>query len=108
MNGTSTPVVTVNATRPLRFIAGSRAATAPVKNGGRSRGLRPPCRARRARCVSATTAMQVQSVVMAARFDLAVIGSGPAGQKGAICAAKHRKKVVVIDREEHVGGVSVH
>jgi len=45
---------------------------------------------------------------MAPRFDLAVIGSGPAGQKGAICAAKHRKRVLVIDREEHVGGVSVH
>ena len=41
-------------------------------------------------------------------YDLAVIGSGPAGQKGAIAAAKLRKKVVVIDRREMVGGCSLH
>src|SRR3984893_16027009 len=29
-------------------------------------------------------------------YDLVVIGSGPAGQKGAICAAKMRKKVAII------------
>jgi NAD(P) transhydrogenase len=45
---------------------------------------------------------------MASRFDLVVIGSGPAGQKGAICAAKHKKKVLVVDREDRIGGVSVH
>lgn len=45
---------------------------------------------------------------MAPRFDLVVIGSGPAGQKGAICAAKHHKKVLVVDREERIGGTSVH
>ena len=43
-----------------------------------------------------------------ARFDLIVIGSGPAGQKGAICAAKHKKRVLVVDREDRIGGVSVH
>jgi NAD(P) transhydrogenase len=37
-----------------------------------------------------------------------VIGSGPAGQKGAICAAKMRKKVAIIDRKKSVGGVCVH
>jgi len=41
-------------------------------------------------------------------FDLVVIGSGPAGQKGAICAAKLRKKVAIIDRERSIGGVCVH
>jgi NAD(P) transhydrogenase len=41
-------------------------------------------------------------------FDLVVIGSGPAGQKGAICAAKMRKKVAIIDRERTIGGVCVH
>ena len=41
-------------------------------------------------------------------YDLAVIGSGPAGQKGAIAAAKLRKKVVVIDRRDMVGGCSLH
>ncbi len=43
-----------------------------------------------------------------ARFDLVVIGSGPAGQKGAICAAKLRKRVAVIDRTTMIGGVCVH
>ena len=41
-------------------------------------------------------------------YDLVVIGSGPAGQKGAIAAAKLRKKVAVIDRHGMVGGVCVH
>ena len=41
-------------------------------------------------------------------YDLVVIGSGPAGQKGAICAAKLRKKVAIIDRERTIGGVCVH
>jgi NAD(P) transhydrogenase len=41
-------------------------------------------------------------------FDLIVIGSGPAGQKGAICAAKLRKRVAVIDRTTMLGGVCVH
>ncbi|HXW57014.1 MAG TPA: Si-specific NAD(P)(+) transhydrogenase [Candidatus Cybelea sp.] len=41
-------------------------------------------------------------------FDLVVIGSGPAGQKGAICAAKLRKRVAVVDRTLMMGGVCVH
>jgi NAD(P) transhydrogenase len=41
-------------------------------------------------------------------FDLVVIGSGPAGQKGAIAAAKLRKRVAVIDRTLMMGGVCVH
>jgi len=41
-------------------------------------------------------------------YDLIVIGSGPAGQKGAICAAKLRKKVAVVDRIQMIGGVCVH
>ena len=44
----------------------------------------------------------------AAEYDLVVIGSGPAGQKGAIAAAKARKRVAVIDRTVMMGGVSVH
>src|SRR5260221_5973356 len=44
----------------------------------------------------------------APEFDLVVIGSGPAGQKGAIAAAKARKSVAVIDRIGMIGGVSVH
>src|SRR5215469_16670760 len=41
-------------------------------------------------------------------YDLVVIGSGPAGQKGAICAAKLRKKVAIVDRKKLIGGVCVH
>src|SRR5271169_4109493 len=46
--------------------------------------------------------------MQANEYDLVVIGSGPAGQKGAICAAKMRKKVAIIDRKHTVGGVCVH
>ena len=41
-------------------------------------------------------------------YHLVVIGSGPAGQKGAISAAKQGKRVAVIDRKRMIGGVSVH
>src|SRR5687767_8608393 len=42
-------------------------------------------------------------------YDLVVIGSGPAGQKAAIAAAKHNWRVVVIERQrELLGGVSLH
>lgn len=41
-------------------------------------------------------------------FDLVVIGSGPAGQKGAIAAAKMGKKVAIVDRKEMIGGVCLH
>jgi NAD(P) transhydrogenase len=41
-------------------------------------------------------------------YDLVVIGSGPAGQKGAIAAAKARKRVAMIDVNVMIGGVSVH
>jgi NAD(P) transhydrogenase len=41
-------------------------------------------------------------------FDLVVIGSGPAGQKGAICAAKMGKHVAVVERLGTVGGGCVH
>ncbi|NOT60348.1 MAG: FAD-dependent oxidoreductase, partial [Acidobacteria bacterium] len=43
-----------------------------------------------------------------ANYDLVVIGSGPAGQKGAIAAAKLGKRVAVIDRQGMLGGVSLH
>ena len=38
-------------------------------------------------------------------FDLLVIGSGPAGQKGAINAAKLKKSVAVVERRGVMGGV---
>ena len=45
---------------------------------------------------------------MSERYDLVVIGSGPAGQKGAIAAAKLGKRVAIIDRQATVGGVCLH
>jgi NAD(P) transhydrogenase len=42
------------------------------------------------------------------KFDLVVIGSGPAGEKAAIQAAKLRKKTAVIESRGVVGGVCVH
>ncbi len=41
-------------------------------------------------------------------YDLLVIGSGPAGQKGAIAAAKLGKRVALIDRGDMIGGVCIH
>ncbi len=40
-------------------------------------------------------------------YDVLVIGSGPAGHKAAIRAAKSGKKVAVVERKICVGGVSV-
>jgi NAD(P) transhydrogenase len=41
-------------------------------------------------------------------YDLIVIGSGPAGRRAAIQAAKLNRKVLVVERGRRVGGVSVH
>ncbi len=41
------------------------------------------------------------------KVDYTVIGSGPAGQKGAIQASKLGKKVAVIEKEDHPGGNSL-
>jgi NAD(P) transhydrogenase len=42
------------------------------------------------------------------RFDLIVIGSGPAGKRAAIQAAKLKKSVLVVEKGRRVGGVCVH
>ena len=42
------------------------------------------------------------------QYDFLVIGSGPAGQKAAIQAAKFGKRTAVIERRAVIGGVSVH
>ncbi len=41
-------------------------------------------------------------------YDLIVIGSGPAGRRAAIQAAKFNQTVLVVERGHKVGGVSVH
>ncbi len=43
-----------------------------------------------------------------ARYDFVVLGSGPAGRRAAIQAAKLGRSVLVIDDRAKVGGVSVH
>jgi NAD(P) transhydrogenase len=42
------------------------------------------------------------------RFDVLVIGSGPAGQKAAIQSAKAGKRVAIVERDREVGGNCVH
>lgn len=42
------------------------------------------------------------------KYDLVVIGSGPAGRRAAVQAAKLGKSVLVVEGRQRVGGVSVH
>jgi NAD(P) transhydrogenase len=42
------------------------------------------------------------------RFDVVVIGSGPAGQKAAIQAVKAGRRVAMVEQEQGVGGMCVH
>src|SRR5581483_11860287 len=44
---------------------------------------------------------------MLPRYDLVVIGSGPAGEKGAARAAYFGKKVAIVERGPHLGGAGV-
>lgn len=45
---------------------------------------------------------------MSERYDVAVIGAGPAGQKAAICAVKAGRTAIVVERARQVGGDCVH
>jgi NAD(P) transhydrogenase len=45
---------------------------------------------------------------MSVSFDVVVIGSGPAGEKAAIQAAKLRRRVAVVERGDCLGGNCVH
>jgi len=40
-------------------------------------------------------------------YHLVVIGSGPAGEKGAAQAAYYGKRVAIVEREPHVGGSAI-
>jgi NAD(P) transhydrogenase len=44
---------------------------------------------------------------MAEHFDLIVLGSGPAGEKGAAQAAYFGKKVALVERAPHLGGAGI-
>jgi NAD(P) transhydrogenase len=41
-------------------------------------------------------------------YDLIIIGSGPAGRSAAIQAGKLKRRLLVVDRKDRLGGVSVH
>ena len=41
------------------------------------------------------------------QYDLIVIGSGPAGEKGAEQAARFGKHVALVERAEHLGGAGI-
>jgi NAD(P) transhydrogenase len=43
-----------------------------------------------------------------ARYDIVVIGSGPAGQKAAVQGAKRGRRVAVVERGATLGGACVH
>jgi len=45
---------------------------------------------------------------VAGEFDLIVIGSGPAGEKGAAQAAYFGKRVILVEKEPAPGGAAVH
>ncbi len=45
---------------------------------------------------------------MAREFDVVVIGTGPAGEGAAINAAKHGKRVAVVEDRGAVGGACTH
>lgn len=53
-------------------------------------------------------AAAVAAAPVTTHFDLIVIGSGPAGQRGAIAAAKAGYRVALVDRREMTGGISLH
>ncbi len=44
---------------------------------------------------------------MSPHYDLVVIGSGPAGEKGAAMAAYFGKKVALVERSTHLGGAGL-
>ena len=44
----------------------------------------------------------------ASKYDLIVIGSGPAGQKAALTAAKRRFRVALIEQRQVLGGACLH
>lgn len=44
---------------------------------------------------------------MTEKYDLIVIGAGPAGEKGAAKAAQYGKRVALIEREPYLGGAGI-
>src|SRR2546423_4339741 len=55
----------------------------------------------------AMSTLSPQSSVLSPAYDLIVIGSGPAGEKGAAQAAYFGKRVALVEREPVLGGACV-
>lgn len=51
--------------------------------------------------------MSAASSVDTFDFDIVVVGTGPAGQRAAIAAAKLDRRVAIVDRRQCIGGVCV-
>jgi NAD(P) transhydrogenase len=50
---------------------------------------------------------EIEEIVINFDYDLVVLGAGPAGQKAALAAAKHGKKVAIIE-PRFLGGICTH
>jgi NADPH-dependent 2,4-dienoyl-CoA reductase/sulfur reductase-like enzyme len=69
--------------------------------------FRNPALANRFPLQSGQCVRSVSGSVSLESFDLVVIGSGPAGEKGAAQAAYFGKRVAVIERAPNLGGAGV-
>ena len=54
-----------------------------------------------------TTTIGRETQMSAIKYDLVVIGSGPAGQRAAVAAAKIGKRVAVVEARSVVGGLFI-
>jgi NAD(P) transhydrogenase len=54
------------------------------------------------------TVQKLEAAMSNQSYDLVVIGSGPAGQKAALNAAKLGRRVALIDGSDSIGGVCIH
>jgi len=62
----------------------------------------------RQRTTKAKNELGVQGVMAEFHYDVVVIGAGPAGEGAAMNAAKHGRRVAVIEDKPQVGGSSTH
>lgn len=68
---------------------------------------RPPQKTRNARAIVAVE-LYNSRVNPTTEFDFIVLGSGPAGQRAAVQAAKLGKRVAIIEKGRRVGGICLH
>ena len=88
-----------SARQDLKPCPGAKGAAGAVGGDGSWRGGRSRGAARAVACALGGTMEE---------YELIVIGSGPAGRRAAVQAAKLGKSVLVVEGRRRVGGVSVH